>query len=98
MKFKLRLVRNDKPKIKVGTGIWQQLEKKGNIIPYSTGQFTMPNLSSPPKRTVKLMTNEAGMKLFQQALEKEANKKKENEYRKRFSLKSKIFKQTYKFG
>lgn len=57
------------------------------------------NQPTPKLRTIKIHTNEAGVKLFQQALQTELNKKSKsiaNEYRKGTNIPNKINKQTRK--
>ena len=91
------------PKRRVGMGLYQQL-KSGNQVNYNTQPFTMDTLKQamggllqqPVDRKVKIITNQAGLDMFNEAMAEQL-KQKENEYRKRFSFKSEIFKQTYKF-
>ncbi len=97
-----------------GVGLYKQLTDKPNTAQYpgTSGQpFTLKVLEETMKdlffgntsgqRTVKLYTNNAGYEAFQQAVDEELKllkEKEKNEYRKGFNIKSKIFKQTYKFG
>jgi hypothetical protein len=95
-------------KIKTGNlgGVYQKLQG-GNPV-YNKGSFSLAEMSKAigevfikdPARTSQIVihTNQAGMDLFNKALEKEQIKKAKNEHRKKLSFRSKIFKQTYKFG
>ncbi len=80
--FRLRLVRKPRsPK-----GIYEQLDDIA-VVPYDPNKFSS---QKPAQRQVKIVTNQAGLDLFNQALQKEFKKQKHD--RKRLSIKSKIFK------
>lgn len=93
--FKLRLVR----KPRTPQGVYEQL-KGGTAVAYDTGKFSLDEMKKafaelypkkqPAQRQVKLVTNQAGLDLFNKALQKEFKKQKHD--RKRLSIKSKIFK------
>ena len=96
--FRLRLVR--KPRPKTGPGLWEQLEMDVKAIPYDKSKFSLDEMKKafaalytqkqPAQRQVKLVTNLAGLDLFNKALQQEIKKQKHD--RKRLSIKSKIFK------
>lgn len=111
--FKLKLVKkpqaawNDKKR--VGQGLYSKLsQNNANKMTYNSGSFTLQDVekafgellqNQTKERKVKIITNQAGVDLFNKALlEEQLKKVKENEYRKKLSFRSKIFKQTYKFG
>jgi hypothetical protein len=111
--FKLKLVKKSEvpwpePKKKMGQGLYQQL--KGQPVRSDPKEFSLDLLkdtfadlfaNQPKERTIKIHTNQAGMDLFNKAVMEQATKATKNiknEYRKRFSFQSEIFKQTYKFG
>lgn len=95
-------------KLKLGKGLYAQL-KSGNKVNYSSlslseiekglrDMFTAsPKSSYPSQRNVKLYTTASGMEIFNKAIKEEALKMIKNEHRKKFSFRSKIFKQAYKF-
>jgi hypothetical protein len=81
-------------------GLYQQL-RNGYVPPDKPFTLellkqTISQLHQPADRGVKIVTNQAGLDMFNEAMAEQL-KQKENEYRKRFSFKSEIFKQTYKF-
>lgn len=97
IKFKLRLVK--KPGIKTGPGLWEQLESDVKAIPYDKGKFSLGEMkkvftelygNKPAQRSVNIVTNQAGLDMFNKALQQEFKKQKHD--RKRLSIKSKIFK------
>lgn len=104
--FRFKITKKDLPgigntpiklEIKTGVGLYQQL-KQGNKIKYNTGKFSLQPYVEDPNRNVKIVTNQAGMDAFNNAIKEQNKKAKEDEYRKKFRFRSKIFKQTYKFG
>lgn len=108
--FKIKLTKKPQPEIKYGKGLYEQLKVKpgSNHVGYDSSNFSMKLFEEAianvfikdPARNVKIITNAAGEELLKQAFEKEVNKilKEQNEHRKKLSIRSKIFKQTYKFG
>ena len=114
LSFKLKLTKKDFPgldgtpiKVKLG-GIYDQV-KQENVVKYDKGKLSLQEMKDaigalytqpqPQQRKVKLITDQAGMDLFNEALKKEFLKQsKKDEYRKKFDFRSKILKQTYKFG
>lgn len=97
IKFKLRLVK--KPRVKTGPGLWEQVEMDVKAVPYDKGKFSLDEMrkafaemyaNKPAQRSVKIVTNQAGLDLFNKALQQEIKKQKHD--RKRLSIKSKIFK------
>jgi hypothetical protein len=97
MKFKLKLVKQSRPK--VDPGLWEQLDQDFKLISYDKGKFSLGEMKKvigemytkkPTQRSVKITTNQAGYELFQKALENEFKKQKND--RKRLSIKSKVFK------
>lgn len=92
--FKLRLVK----KPRTPQGIYEQL-KGGTAVAYDTGKFSLDEMKKafaemyakkPAQRSVKIVTNQAGLDMFNKALQQEFKKQKHD--RKRLSIKSKIFK------
>ena len=66
--FRLRLVRKPRsPK-----GIYEQLDDIA-VVPYDPNKFSS---QKPAQRQVKIVTNQAGLDLFNQALQKEFKKQK----------------------
>jgi hypothetical protein len=111
--FKLKLTKKPqaawKDNRKLGQGLYAQLsQNNANKVTYNSGQFSLNDMQKaigdlfikdPTRtRTIKLHTDQAGMDMFNKALlEEQLKKVKQNEYRKKLSFRSKIFKQTYKF-
>lgn len=108
--FRFKITKKDLPKIdktliKTGVGLYQQLKQvnkvglNGPISLQGLNQVISNLYIKNPTRNVKIVTNQAGMDAFNNALlEEQIKKAKEDEYRKKFRFRSKIFKQTYKFG
>ena len=101
MKFKLKrtdIIRINDPKI-IPT-------KVPEYITYNKESFSLDlfkkaikdYLEQPKIRGNKVITDKHGKKIFDKALLNEFINFNKNEYRKKFSFRSKIFKQTYKFG
>jgi hypothetical protein len=114
LSFRLKLIKKeDLPgvggtPIKINLGVYEKV-KQGNIVKYDRNKFSLQEMKDaigalytqpqPKQRSVKLVTNQAGLDLFNEALKKEFLKQsKKDEYRKKFRFRSKILKQTYKFG
>ena len=99
MKFKLKLVKQDQPKrnYKLSVGLYQKMQE-GNKIGYSKNSFSINDMraaintvfAKDPTRQVKIVTNQAGYDLFNEAIKEQLKIKKHD--RKRLSIKSKIFK------
>lgn len=78
--FKLRLVR----KPKTPKGLYEQLEA-GTAVVYDTSKFSLDEMKKafaemysqkPAQRQVKIVTNQAGLDLFNKALQQEIKKQK----------------------
>ena len=103
--FKIKITKKEVPALS-GTGLWGQLRSVGNRTTYVKTDFTLDQFKDalndlyskeiPKDRSITLRTNEAGYKMFQDAINEQL-KIKNNEQWKGFDFKSKVFKQTYKF-
>jgi len=114
LSFRLKLIKKeDLPgiggtPIKINLGVYEPI-KQGSIVKYDKNKFSLQDIKDaigalytqpqPKQRSIKLVTNKAGLDLFNKALNEESLKQsKKDEYRKKFRFRSKILKQTYKFG
>lgn len=112
--FKLKLTKkpqaawcNDVVK---GQGLYSQLsQNNANKVTYNPGSFSLNEMQkaignfftqrNQGQRQTKIHMNKAAEELFNKALMEELQKQiQKNEHRKKLSFRSKIFKQTYKFG
>lgn len=100
-------INNTQFKVKLGEGLYQKYKNSQPVVYGTPGDFSMKLFEEslqevfmqPQERKVKIVMNEGAKKLFDQALMERFTKNyNKNEYRKGLSFKSKIFKQTYKFG
>jgi hypothetical protein len=103
--FKFKIEKRGKSPVLKGQGIYAQMVDPNS---YKSQKIENLNLSeiktailkyyndAPQKRELTILTNIIGAENLEKALEQLKNKK--DEHRKRLSFKSKIFKQTYKFG
>jgi hypothetical protein len=109
--FKIKLTKKPQAAWKINKesqGLYSQLsQNNANKSAYDPGKFSLDSMreaigefftEKQKTRSVKLVTTQAGKDLFDKALLEEMQKYVNNEYRKKLSFRSKIFKQTYKFG
>lgn len=108
--FKLKLIKKPEAawcnSILQSQGLYEQLRQNANKTSYNPGPISLQDLQKAVgelyvkdnTRSVKLVTNQAGLDLINEAFLKEAKKQiQKNEHRKKLSFRSKILKQTYKF-
>lgn len=93
-------------KLKLGQGLYAQLKQQGNKATITAGQFSTEQLRKsmdeffqnkiPSKqRTIKIYTTEEGLKMYNEAMDKELKKITNNEHRKKLSFRSPFPKQAY---
>jgi len=111
--FKIKLIRKPEAawcdNAVKSQGLYQKLRSQNaNKYSYNSGSFNLQDMQkvvgdffaqrNQNQREVKIYGNKAAEELLNKALMEELKKYAKDEHRKKLSFRSKIFKQTYKFG